>query len=53
MQFKEDVAAAVGAAKEEDPQLVVIKKAILAVYDCLRTIASVVQTSLEGNNSLI
>ena len=53
MQFKEDVAAAVGAAKEEDPQLVVIEKAIPAVCDRLRTIAGVVQTGLEGNDSSI
>jgi hypothetical protein len=42
MQFEEAVAVAVGAAREEDPQLVVIEKAIPAVYDRLRTIAGVV-----------
>jgi ABC-type enterochelin transport system substrate-binding protein len=47
------VAVAVGAAREEDPQLVVIQKAIPAVCDCLRTIAGVVQTGLKNNDSLI
>jgi hypothetical protein len=44
---------AIGAAREEDPQLAVIQKAIPAVCNRLCTIASVVQTSLEGNDSLI
>ena len=45
---------AVGAAREEeDPQLVVIQKAIPAVCDRLRTIASVVQTGLENNDASI
>jgi hypothetical protein len=47
------VAVAVGGAREEDPQLAVIQKAMPAVCDRLRTIAGVVQTSLEGNDSLI
>jgi ABC-type enterochelin transport system substrate-binding protein len=47
------VAVAVGAAREEDPQLVIIQKAIPAVCDCLRTIAGVVQTGLENNDSSI
>jgi hypothetical protein len=47
------VAVAVGAAREEDPQLVVIQKAIPAVCDRLRTIAGVVQTGLENNDSSI
>jgi hypothetical protein len=46
------VARAVGA-REEDPQLAVIQKAMPAVCDRLRTIAGVVQTGLEGNDSLI
>jgi len=53
MQFKEDVAVAVGAAKEEDPQLAVIEKAIPAVSDRLRTITGIIQTGLEGNHSSI
>jgi hypothetical protein len=53
MQFKEDVVAAVGAAKEEDPHLAVIEKAIPAVCDRLRTITGVVQTGLESNDSSI
>jgi len=44
---------AVGAAREEDPQLAVIQKAILAVCGRLRTIAGVVQTGLEGNDASI
>ena len=44
---------AMGAAREEDPQLAVIQKAIPAVCDRLRTIAGVVQTGLEGNDSSI
>jgi hypothetical protein len=39
---------AVGAAREEDPQLVVIQKAIPAVCDRLRTITGVVQTGPEN-----
>jgi hypothetical protein len=46
------VARAVGA-REEDPQLAVIQKAMPAVCDRLRTIAGVVQTGLEGNDSSI
>jgi len=53
IQFEEDVAVAVGAAREEDPQLTVIQKAIPAVCDRLRTIAGAVQTGLESNNSSI
>ena len=53
IQFEEAVARAVGAAREEDPQLVVIQKAIPAVCDRLRTITGVVQTGLEGNDSSI
>src|SRR5208282_5596829 len=53
MQFEEAVAVAVGAAREEDPQLVVVQKAIPAVCDRLRTIAGVVQTGLENNDSSI
>jgi len=52
-QFEEDVATAVGAAREVDPQLVAIQKAIPAVCDRLRTISGVVQTGLEGNDSSI
>jgi hypothetical protein len=44
---------AVGAAREEDPQMLVIQKAIPAVCDRLRTIASVVQTGLENNDASI
>ena len=44
---------AVGAAREEDPQLAVIQKAMLAVCDRLRTMTSVIQTSMEGNNTSI
>jgi hypothetical protein len=47
------VAVAVGAAKEEDPQLVVIQKAIPAVCDRLRTMAGVVQTGFKNNDSSI
>jgi hypothetical protein len=47
------VADAVGAAREEDPQLVVIQKAMPAVCDRLRTIAGAVQAGLEGNDSSI
>jgi hypothetical protein len=53
IQFEEAVAVAVGAAREEDPQLVVIQKAIPAVCDRLRTIAGVVQTGLEANDASI
>jgi hypothetical protein len=53
IQFKEAVAVAVGAAREEDPQLVVIQKAIPAVCDRLRTITGVVQTGLEANDASI
>jgi len=42
-----------GAAREEDPQLAVIQKAIPAVCDRLRTITGVIQTGLEGNDSSI
>jgi hypothetical protein len=47
------VAVAVGAAREEDPQLVVIQKAIPVVCDRLRTIAGVFQTGLENNDASI
>jgi hypothetical protein len=50
---KEAAAVAVGATREEDPQLVVIQKAITAIYDRLRTIAGVVQTGLENNDASI
>jgi hypothetical protein len=53
MQFEAAVAVAVGALKEEDPRLAVIQKAIPAVFDRLRTITGVIQTGLEGNDSLI
>jgi hypothetical protein len=53
MQFEKAVAVAVGGAREEDPQLAVIQKAMPAVCDRLRTIAGVVQTGLEGNDSSI
>jgi hypothetical protein len=53
IQFKEAVAVAIGAAREEDPLLVVIQKAVPAVCDRLRTITGVVQTSLEANDALI
>jgi len=43
----------VGAAKEEDPQLIAIQKAIPAVCDRLRTITGAMQTGLEGNDSSI
>ena len=42
-----------GAAREEDPQLTVIQKAIPAVCDHLCTITGIVQTGLEGNDSSI
>jgi hypothetical protein len=42
IQFEEAVAVAMGAAREEDPQLAVIQKAIPAVCDRLRTITSVI-----------
>jgi hypothetical protein len=45
------VAVAVGAAREEDPQLVAIQKAVPAVCDRLRTIAGVIQTGLENNDA--
>jgi Transcriptional activator of glycolytic enzymes/Centromere DNA-binding protein complex CBF3 subunit, domain 2 len=51
IQFEEAVTTAVGTAKEEDPQLVVIQKAIPAVCDRLRTVTGVVKTGLEGNDS--
>jgi hypothetical protein len=51
-QFEEAVAKATGA-REEDPQLAVIQKAMPAVCDRLRTITSAVQTGFEGNNSSI
>ena len=44
---------AVGGAREEDPQLAVIQKAMPAVCDRLRTITGVVQTGFEGNDSSI
>jgi hypothetical protein len=44
---------AVGAAREEDPQLVIIQKAVPAVCDRLHTIAGVVQTGLENNDASI
>jgi len=50
LQFEEAVAVAVGTAREEDPQLAVIQKAMPAVCDRLRTIAGVVQTGLEAND---
>jgi hypothetical protein len=53
IQFEEAVAVAVRTAREEDPQLAVIQKAMPAVCDRLRTIASVVQTGFEGNDSSI
>jgi hypothetical protein len=46
------VARAVGAAREEDPQLAVIQKAMPAVCDHLRTLTGVVQTGLEAIDSL-
>ena len=53
IQFEEAVAVAVRTAREEDPQLAVIQKAMPTVCDCLRTIAGVVQTGFEGNDSSI
>ena len=47
------MAVAVGAAREEDPQLVVIQNAIPTVCNRLRTIAGVVQTGLENNDASI
>ena len=40
-------------AKEEDPQLVAIQKAIPSVCDRLRTMMGVLQTGLEGNDASI
>jgi hypothetical protein len=53
IQFEEAVAVAVGVAREEDPQLAVIQKAIPAVCDRMCTITGVIQTGLEGNDSSI
>jgi len=45
------VTAAVGAAKDEDPHLVAVQKALPAVCDSLRTVTGVVKTGLESNDS--
>jgi len=45
------VTAAVGAAKDEDPHLVAVQKALPAICDNLRTVTGVVKTGLESNDS--
>jgi len=45
------VTAAVGVARDEDPHLVAVQKALPAVCDSLRTITGVVKTGLESNDS--
>ena len=43
--------AAVEAARDEDPHLVAVQKALPAVCDSLRTVTGVVKTGLESNDS--
>jgi hypothetical protein len=45
------VEGAVGTTIEDDPQIVVIEKALPAVCDRLHTITGVVQTGFEGSES--
>jgi hypothetical protein len=50
-EFEVAVTAAVGAAKDEDPHLVAVQKALPAICDSLRTVTGVVKTGLESNES--
>ncbi|KAN0079726.1 Transcriptional activator of glycolytic enzymes domain containing protein [Elaphomyces granulatus] len=50
-KFEAAVTAAVGAARDEDPHLVAVQKALPAVCDSLRTVTGVVKTGLESNDS--
>jgi transcriptional activator of glycolytic enzymes GCR1 len=45
------VTAVVGAAKDEDPHLVAVQKALPAVWDSLHTVTGMVKTGLESNDS--
>ena len=51
VEFEAAVTAAVGAAKDEDPHLVAVQKALPAICDSLRTVTGVVKTGLESNDS--
>ena len=51
VQFEAAVTAAIGAARNEDPHLVAVQKALPAVCDSLRTVTGVVKTGLESNDS--
>ena len=51
VEFEAAVTAAVEAARDEDPHLVAVQKALPAVCDSLRTVTGVVKTGLESNDS--
>ena len=50
-EFEAAVTTAVEAARDEDPHLVAVQKALPAVCDSLRTVTGVVKTGLESNDS--
>jgi transcriptional activator of glycolytic enzymes GCR1 len=51
VEFEAAVTAAVRAARDEDPHLVAVQKALPAVCDSLCTVTGVVKTGLESNDS--
>ncbi|KAN0086503.1 hypothetical protein V8E54_000191 [Elaphomyces granulatus] len=50
-EFEAAVTTAVEVARDEDPHLVAVQKALPAVCDSLRTVTGVVKTGLESNDS--
>jgi hypothetical protein len=51
VEFEAAVTAAVGAARDEDPHLVTVQKALPAVCDSLRTVTGVIKAGLKSNDS--